>query len=195
MLGAAADVKDTEANPWMVEDLRVVAELLSRGVPTLGVCLGAQLLAKAAGGWVERAPAPEIGWYEVALEPGAENDPLLAPGPSASKSFQWHSYVAVPPAGSIAAGPQRALPPGLPPGRRPGLGHPVPRRGVGGRRCAVDAALRPRRGRRGHALDPVALQAETDRKIPAWNEPGATSSGASWPRTGRRPAGRPLARA
>ena len=140
VLGAAANVNDTEANPWMAEDIRVVAELLDRGVPTLGVCLGAQLLAKAAGGSVERAAAPEIGWYEVALEPGAEQDPLVGALPERFVSFQWHSYVAVPPDGSISAGPQRALPPGLPAGGRAGLGHPVPRRGVAGRRGRVDAA-------------------------------------------------------
>ena len=42
----------------MADDMRVVADLLARGVPTLGVCLGAQLVAKAAGGSVERAASP-----------------------------------------------------------------------------------------------------------------------------------------
>ncbi len=100
VLGAAANVNDAEANPWMAEDLRVVAELLDRGVPTLGVCLGAQLLAKAAGGSVERAAAPEIGWYEVALEEAAVDDPVIGALPQRFDSFQWHSYVAAPPAGT-----------------------------------------------------------------------------------------------
>ena len=44
VLGGAANVHDADAFPWMAEDVRVVGELLSRRVPTLGVCLGAQLV-------------------------------------------------------------------------------------------------------------------------------------------------------
>lgn len=100
VLGAAANVHDIEAFPWMKEDVRVVGELLSRRVPTLGVCLGAQLVSAAAGGTVQRVAEPEIGWYEVALEEAASDDPVIGPLPQRFESFQWHSYVAAPPAGT-----------------------------------------------------------------------------------------------
>ena len=50
-----------------------------RGVPLLGVCLGSQLLADAAGAPAEPAPEPEIGWLEVELTAEGVADPLLAP--------------------------------------------------------------------------------------------------------------------
>jgi GMP synthase (glutamine-hydrolysing) len=100
VLGAAANVHERETHPWIDADVALVAELVERSVPTLGVCLGAQLLATAAGGSVRPARPPEIGWYDVALEPAAADDPVVGGVPSRFESFQWHSYEAVPPPGA-----------------------------------------------------------------------------------------------
>ena len=51
--------------------------LLDAGVPTMGVCLGSQLLAEAAGARAERAPEPEIGWFELELTPEGARDPVI----------------------------------------------------------------------------------------------------------------------
>jgi GMP synthase-like glutamine amidotransferase len=60
-------------------------------VPTLGICLGGQLLAAAHGGTVERSPAgPEIGPNLVARRDVAEADPLFARVPMAPDVIQWH---------------------------------------------------------------------------------------------------------
>ena len=76
-------------------------ELLARGVPTLGVCLGAQLVSEAAGGSPRRAPEPEIGWVEVELTPEGRADPLLGALPERFEAFEWHSYEAGPPEGAV----------------------------------------------------------------------------------------------
>src|SRR5262249_7779957 len=55
-------------------------------------CLGAQLLAEVAGGAVRRAPASEIGWYEVRTTGAAAGDPLLGPMAPAFQALEWHSY-------------------------------------------------------------------------------------------------------
>jgi GMP synthase-like glutamine amidotransferase len=61
-------------------------------VPVLGICFGAQVLASALGGLVERAPEPEVGWYLV----DTDVPDLLPPGPY----LQWHwDRFAVPPGG------------------------------------------------------------------------------------------------
>ena len=172
VLGAAANVEDTEANPWMAEDIRVVAELLSRGVPTLGVCLGAQLMAKAAGGSVERAPQPEIGWYEVALEEAAVDDPLIGALPQRFESFQWHSYVAVPPRGhEVLARSAHCL--------QAFRLTDAPAWGIQfhAEVSAADAAYWAQHYSSdpdavAMGLDPVALQAENERRMPGWNELG-----------------------
>ena len=69
---------------WIDEEIHLLAEAHQREIPSLGVCFGGQLLAAALGGSVERAPVPEIGWYELAAPPGIVNP--VGPGPW----MEWH---------------------------------------------------------------------------------------------------------
>ena len=78
----------------------LLAGLLEEGVPLMGVCLGSQLLATAAGGQARRAPEPEIGWHPVEVTAEGAEDPLLAPLAPSFEAFQWHSYESVPPPGA-----------------------------------------------------------------------------------------------
>jgi GMP synthase (glutamine-hydrolysing) len=70
-------------------------------VPLLGLCLGGQLLAQAAGAKPRRAARPEIGWRRVEVTPEVEDDPLLGPLAPGFEAFQWHSYEFPLPAGAI----------------------------------------------------------------------------------------------
>ena len=68
----------------------------------LGICLGAQLLAKAAHAPVYPAAEPEIGWYDVELTDAAAEDPVLgAPARQRFEAFQWHYYTYGVPAGAV----------------------------------------------------------------------------------------------
>lgn len=101
VLGGAVHPDQGDAHPWLANERTLLAGLLERGVPVLGVCLGAQLLAQAAGGEVRRLPEADIGWRTVELDAAAGDDPIAGGLPTHFESFQWHSYEALPPAGSV----------------------------------------------------------------------------------------------
>ena len=89
---------------WLEREAEFLAETLARGVPALGVCLGAQMLARAAGAWVGPAPASEVGWFEIELTPEGRDDPVLGTLPPRTHAFQWHHYTyAVPEDGTELA--------------------------------------------------------------------------------------------
>jgi GMP synthase (glutamine-hydrolysing) len=67
----------------------------------LGVCLGAQLIAKAAHAPVHPASEPEIGWCDVELTDDARDDPVFSKLPASFASFQWHYYTYGVPAGAV----------------------------------------------------------------------------------------------
>ena len=97
LLGGLADPDGDD--PAIIAACAIASEALARDVPTLGVCLGAEVLVRAAGGEIPRIE-PEFGFKQVALEPGAAADPLLAGLPPRFRVFQAHGFGCRPPAGS-----------------------------------------------------------------------------------------------
>ncbi|NLE64545.1 MAG: type 1 glutamine amidotransferase [Elusimicrobia bacterium] len=81
-LGGPMNVYEEGAYPFLKEEDAFLKECLERGVPVLGICLGSQLLTKAAGGWVVQSPEPEAGWFPVDLTEDGRNDPLFSGFPS-----------------------------------------------------------------------------------------------------------------
>ncbi|MGH8824500.1 MAG: type 1 glutamine amidotransferase [Jiangellaceae bacterium] len=90
VLGGQMSAYDDRIAPWLPATRRLLAASVSAGVPTLGICLGAQLLAVACGGTVEvdAAPGRESGVVDIRWRAEAATDPLVAglpepfPGPS-----------------------------------------------------------------------------------------------------------------
>lgn len=90
--GGAMHPDQDHLHTWMGVERDLLAELVAAGVPTLAVCLGAQLLAGAGGGEAQRAPRPEIGWYPVQLTAAGVSDPVLGPLAPGFEACEWHSY-------------------------------------------------------------------------------------------------------
>jgi GMP synthase-like glutamine amidotransferase len=89
---------------WLASEEQFLKDVLAAKVPVFGVCLGAQMLARAAGAGVRPADAPEIGWLDISLTPAGSADPVLGSLPPAATVFQWHHYTFdVPPDGTELA--------------------------------------------------------------------------------------------
>lgn len=101
VLGGQFSVCDDDVAPWLPELRTLLAASVARGVPTLGICLGAQLLAEACGGVVDLAAADgrESGVIDVRWLPAASADPLTAglPDPSAAPSMHADAVAELPP--------------------------------------------------------------------------------------------------
>jgi GMP synthase (glutamine-hydrolysing) len=90
IFGGAMHADQEAEHPWLGDEHAFIEGLLHRRTPLLGVCLGAQLVAKAAGARVARLAEPEIGWFEVDVS--ANGDPVLGALPARLVAFQWHFY-------------------------------------------------------------------------------------------------------
>ena len=92
VFGGSMHPDQDESFTWLEREEEFLREAIANDVPVIGVCLGAQMLARAAGAWVGPAPEPEIGWFEIELTPAGVGDPVLGVLPPRTEAFQWHSY-------------------------------------------------------------------------------------------------------
>ena len=101
VFGGAMHADQDDRHPWLREENLFLQRVLDLHLPVLGVCLGAQLVAKAAHAPVFPAQQPEIGWYPVELTDDAAADPVLSSLPQRFDAFQWHYYTYGVPAGGV----------------------------------------------------------------------------------------------
>jgi len=154
-----------DLHPWLRDELDWLGELIGRPQPTLGICLGSELLAQAAGAWVGRLPVPEIGWGEVELTDAAAADPVFSALPGRFEGLLWHHYAHDLPEGAVALAHSAASLQAFRLGERcwgvqfhPEVTEPQLGRWIG------DASDPP--------PHPEQLLAETSERISGWNELG-----------------------
>jgi GMP synthase-like glutamine amidotransferase len=102
VMGGPMSATSDHGFPTRSAELALLADGLERGVPILGICLGAQLLAAAAGGVVKAGTAgQEIGWGAITLTDAAESDWLLRALPSSFEVLHWHGDTFELPVGAV----------------------------------------------------------------------------------------------
>jgi GMP synthase (glutamine-hydrolysing) len=100
MLGGTMNVDETDDHPFLKEDRDLTREAVERGVPYLGVCLGAQILARALDATVRPDAMKEVGFEPLHPTPSAADDPLLSVWADGDMAFQWHQDEIELPAGA-----------------------------------------------------------------------------------------------
>jgi GMP synthase (glutamine-hydrolysing) len=104
-MGGPMNVDQADEFPWLTEEAAFIKAAHEAGLPIVGVCLGAQIIAHALGGKVEKMGAPEIGWGPVKqFRPGFP-DTIMGGIPWTSVQFHAHGQevTELPPGGALLA--------------------------------------------------------------------------------------------
>jgi GMP synthase (glutamine-hydrolysing) len=170
VLGGAMHPDEDDRHGWLRPELRLLEVLLEEGTPLFGVCLGAQLIARAAGAEVLRAPEPEVGWLPVELTEAGRDDPVVGSLPRRFDAFEWHHYTYELPAGAVELARSSVCTQAFRLGRAWAVQfHPE----VLAAQIESWLAEEP-----SDASDPELLRTETRERIAAWNELGRALCGA-----------------
>lgn len=109
MMGGPMSVNEEDIYPHLKKEFDLTREFIGKGKKVFGVCLGAQIMAKALGAKVYVGPQKEIGWCDIELTDEGVNDPFMrkllsdqqAGTPAKAKVFQWHGETFDIPAGAV----------------------------------------------------------------------------------------------
>lgn len=100
VLGGPMAVYDQAEAPYLARELNLLSAAIAADFPVLGICLGSQLIAAAAGARVYPGPVRETGWGQVELTEEAGSDALMAGLPDPLPVFQLHGDTFDLPAGA-----------------------------------------------------------------------------------------------
>jgi len=100
VMGGPMSVGDEEDHPWLSDERALIAQAIAADTPTLGVCLGSQLIASVAGAPVAPGPVAEIGWHRIAPSDDAARDPLFGDA-APFAALEWHRDVFPLPPGAV----------------------------------------------------------------------------------------------
>jgi GMP synthase-like glutamine amidotransferase len=103
-MGGPMNVYEEQQYPFLRDETRFLQEAAARDLPVLGICLGAQMIAKAAGAAVTKNRVEEVGWGTVRLTGEGLADPLFRDLPATIPVFHWHGDTfGIPAGGTLLA--------------------------------------------------------------------------------------------
>jgi len=92
ILGGPMNIGQEKHYPHLETEKQVIVEAHKQGIPVLGICLGAQLIASAFGAEVKPAKEREVGWYQLQPTDSGNKDALIQYFSPSANLFQWHEY-------------------------------------------------------------------------------------------------------
>jgi GMP synthase (glutamine-hydrolysing) len=101
VLGGPISVNDTDMFDFIADEIALLRQRVAADKPTLGICLGAQLIARALDADVFSGPAREIGWYELALTEAGERSALRYLDGRHCSMLHWHGETFDLPEGAV----------------------------------------------------------------------------------------------
>jgi GMP synthase (glutamine-hydrolysing) len=110
VLGGPMNCDQVHRYRHLATEVDAIQRALADGKPVLGICLGAQLLARALGAPVTRHHEKEIGWYDVTPTTAGTQDPLFGHFAGTEKIFQWHGDTFAIPDGAVHLASSLACP-------------------------------------------------------------------------------------
>jgi GMP synthase (glutamine-hydrolysing) len=90
ILGGPISVNDTAMFPFLDEEIRLLKQRIAADKPTLGICLGAQMIARALGARIYPGDEKEIGWYDLSLTAAGEQSALRYLDAKHCSMLHWH---------------------------------------------------------------------------------------------------------
>lgn len=101
VMGGPMNVYETDEFPYLIEEEKIIKTAIERNYLVLGICLGAQMMAKALGAKVTKGKTKEIGWYDINLTEDGIEDKTLGQLGNKVKVFQWHGDTFDIPSGAV----------------------------------------------------------------------------------------------
>jgi hypothetical protein len=101
VLGGPIGAYETDTYPFLAAEIALLERRLMHDRPTLGICLGSQLMAKALGARVFPGPLKEIGWGRIDLTEAGAGSSLASLGSEDSEVLHWHGDTFDLPAGAV----------------------------------------------------------------------------------------------
>lgn len=90
VMGGPMNIYEEMEHPWLKTEKNFIDQCIDRGVKTLGICLGAQLIADVLGGRVKANGEKEIGWFPVKCTTDAASSPFFSHMPASFEVLHWH---------------------------------------------------------------------------------------------------------
>lgn len=100
-LGGPMSANDEAIHPWIRPEIQLIGQCVAQGLPTIGICLGGQLMARSQGAEVVKNSVAEVGWFPIQMNQNGLNDRIMGSAGRNPLVFHWHNDTFQVPNGAV----------------------------------------------------------------------------------------------